>query len=502
MHDPPGVFSLGPREQSVGNGMTPINPEVESLISVFSRYRIQEVNVQRPTAMMVDKNVTINCLPDDVLVFIFSLSRRAALRAHFISPVVWEWMDLFHVCRRWRRLIFASSRHLRLQLVIGCGVDRKLPRALDSWPWSALPISIWHVTSDSLSPDEDNDVATALEYSDRICEINFTVSSATISALMETSFPALTSVHLQSPGYRSTFVRSDFLGRFPSSGQLVSLSLGPGFRVGDWSLSPGALTAVLSAIPQLKDLNLSQYNVFLPGQGSAFSPSPDLVVLPSLTGFSYTGLVYYLEDLVSRIQAPLLEYFEAGFNGSTLDIPQLSQFISRKASLSSPPRRTYIKISTLLFAIEYDLLRDAPHPREGPSLIFSCKHAANEMSKVAHVCRQLSPLASGVRQLRINAHPWMFIPDSKSNAVLWLKLLAPFDSVQVFELCGEEGPRRDIAYALERCASGMTKEVLPALRILRLKVVRFGGAHAQSSIETFVAARERSGRPVTVYMIL
>jgi hypothetical protein len=478
--------------------------------------------------MIVDKLTsmpTIDILPDDVLLYIFSLDRR------YDPPLVaWKWHDLVHVCRRWRYLIFGSSRHLGLRLVMGFFLLRELRigrRALDCW--QTLPIYIWSNTWGALPPKNEDDVAAALEHSDRIREIDLTVSYATLqksTALTEKSFSALESIHLESPHDSLTAVPSGFLGRctgtlrhihletisFPtlpqfllSSHDLLSLSLGPDLLVGGQSLSPGALTAILSATTQLVILNfIFEFTVSHPEQESAHPLPPDPVVLPSLTHIAFTGSVEYLERLVSGIHAPLLYQLHVTFcQHGVLALPRLCQFISRAASLRSPPRRTYLELWADNFTIK-QYFRDTPHFQDGPYLVLICEQEleALEMSEAVFVYRQLSPLASSVRQLTINARDSPPGPEGNSDAARWLQLLAPFDGVQEFELYGEEGPCWEIAYALELSTSEMAREVLPTLSTLRAHVLDYEQefeTYAQSCIKSFVAAREQSGRPLIVY---
>ncbi|KAI0303308.1 hypothetical protein B0F90DRAFT_1816145 [Multifurca ochricompacta] len=77
--------------------------------------------------------VTINSLPDNVLLEIFNRRRLS-------SPTddMWEWHRLTHMCKRWQCVIFASPRRLDLRLL--CTHGTPVRRTLDCWP--VLPISI------------------------------------------------------------------------------------------------------------------------------------------------------------------------------------------------------------------------------------------------------------------------------------------------------------------------------------------------------------------------
>jgi hypothetical protein len=75
-------------------------------------------------------HVTINTLPDDVLLHIFLIDGQEYHDESQASIVVledydrvkrlrWTWHRLVHVCRRWRSIVFASPNYLDLRLVCG-----------------------------------------------------------------------------------------------------------------------------------------------------------------------------------------------------------------------------------------------------------------------------------------------------------------------------------------------------------------------------------------------
>ncbi len=70
-------------------------------------------------------------LPDDALLEVFHHCRGHKM--HFYMSV---WRPLVHVCKRWRRIIFASPLHLRLLLF--CNYKTPARESLDIWP--PLPI--------------------------------------------------------------------------------------------------------------------------------------------------------------------------------------------------------------------------------------------------------------------------------------------------------------------------------------------------------------------------
>jgi len=83
------------------------------------------------------RRVTVSALPDDVLLEIFDLYVDSA--AEYEAPDAWH--SLIHVCQRWRCVVFASPRRLRLRLL--CTPKRPVKMMLDVWPESPIVISAY-----------------------------------------------------------------------------------------------------------------------------------------------------------------------------------------------------------------------------------------------------------------------------------------------------------------------------------------------------------------------
>ena len=85
--------------------------------------------------------VTIEILPDHPLLEIFDFyveDSRGPAQSDMVEQLD-AWHALVHVCRRWRSLVFASSRRLNLRIL--CTQTRRPGRIPKLWP--ALPIVIW-----------------------------------------------------------------------------------------------------------------------------------------------------------------------------------------------------------------------------------------------------------------------------------------------------------------------------------------------------------------------
>ena len=254
--------------------------------------------------------------------------------------------------------MFQSPR--RLDLRIRCNARTRVTAMSNVWP--ALPIVIRdhypNVNLGSLWTEGAENILDAFELKDRVDQISFWNYPGflleRIAEPMLGPFPALTSLTITSRDkavpaalFPETFLggsaprlRSCFLMGIPFSGiqklllstnQLVELTLRDVPRSG--YISPEAMGTCLSAVPHLKTFWLGfRARRSIPDQLNHWQHPPPLTpaVLPSLTKFNFRGTSEYMEDLVSRIDAPLLYNVSIWLlYPQTFDTPQLHDFLSR-----------------------------------------------------------------------------------------------------------------------------------------------------------------------------
>ncbi|KAI9510569.1 hypothetical protein F5148DRAFT_553435 [Russula earlei] len=279
--------------------------------------------------------VTIDTIPDDVLVQIF----------HFYGNH-WEneWHRLVHVCQRWRSIVFASPHHLNLR--IKYSGKRPLSQMMDVWP--VLPVAIFYSQNPSSSYWEN--VADTIESEHHlICHVDLpdipTSQWERFAAAMQKPFPQLTFLRILPATNTVTFVPDSFLGgsapllrelwlaNCPFQGlpklllsakQLVCLSL---WDIPDSGyISPQDLITALSVMSRLESLLLEFRSPLYPA-----SRPPPLTrsVLPALTFLAFHGVHEYLEDLLAQIEAPLLNTLRITFFiDPDFVLPQLHRLIS------------------------------------------------------------------------------------------------------------------------------------------------------------------------------
>jgi len=481
----------------------------------------QRMSFTRSPAIPADQcdtgRVTIDMLPEDAFLVIFGLclddldSKATSMNG---------WHTLVHVCQKWRNIVFRSPHRLNLQL--HCTPRTPVQRMLDVWP--PLPIVIRHfgLTASEWRMHDTitvHNITTALKQNDRVCQIALKPIPGwqwgKFMAAMSHPFPALTHLRLKSDDERETppDAPHSFLGGstprlrflwlegipFPglpklllSATDLVDLRLWEIPQSG--YISPNAMATCLSALTRLERLDLEfESPRSRPDQESQ---RPPRFVLAALTRFWFRGSSEYLDDLVARIDAPLLHGFFIGFFHQLMfDTPQLAQFIGRTPTLRLHNQSPYLCFSDW-----------------GASLVFSRAGTSDSALQLGILCGQSDWQVSSLAQVCTSAFPIAFIPTVEHLSVLeetlspphwqddiensqWLELLHPFTAVKNLYLSKEFAPR--IAPFLQKLVGGRATEALPALQELFLEEIH-PSRPVKKAIGRFVAARRLLNHPITI----
>jgi F-box-like len=460
--------------------------------------------------------VAIDILPDDILLCIFNVYIKDPYEGE-------EWHTLVHVCRRWRTLVFGSPHHLNLKLV--CTPRTPVTEKLDIWP--ALPIVLYH----HFYPGQKMDnLIAALKYNDRVCKIDFrmVLRLEEVVSVMQVPFPALTDLTLFL-FERATVIPDLFLGGsaprlqhlyldcipFPglpklllSATHLVSLCLHN--LPHSCYISPDAMATCLSALVRLKHFSLEfESPQSRQDRENRHLPPPTHILLPALTLLRFQGAHKYVEDLMALIDAPSLHCFHITFFNETVpNIPNLFEFINRipkfqalddaRVTLSDDEVRVTLSDNDIKFTVFGDEIR-VTIP-EGLVLGISWDRSVGHLSSLARNCRPFLPAIATVEQLYIYG-------DRTSRALLrwseiqhshWLELLHLFTGAKNLYLSKDLVPY--ISPVLRQLVEERTTEttqVLPALQNLFLYEFQ-QQRPVEEGIESFVAARQLSGRPIVV----
>ena len=456
-----------------------------------------------PTANWCDiGQVTIDILPDDVLLIIFDYYVAEADEDDKYE----EWQKLVHVCQNWRYVVFGSP--LRLNLRILCSGGTPVREKLAVWP--PLPI----VVADSTYKCGKDNIMAALGHNDRICKIDLLLPSSLLEivfAAMQKTFVALKHLSLHAGdgapavpdsllGGSAPHLRHLILGYllFPSptlrnlllsAPNLVMLSLQqhdiPQFE----DFSPEALATCLSAFTRLKLLRIGiESSQSRPG---GRHPIHTRSVLPALTELRIIGVSEYLEDLVAHFDAPLLDNLDitiTSWDHIMFDTPQLLQFISRAPKLKSydEARITFCDIWATI----------ALSGGDNPGLQWEIPYGRSDWqpSLLVHICTSLpQALTLKLEHLYIleNEYEYPFWVNDMEN-IQRLELFHPFTTVKNLYLSQEFVP------LMQGLVGERVTEVLPNLQGIFLVEDLEKPGFVPETIQQFIAARQLSSCPIAI----
>lgn len=153
-------------------------------------------------------------------------------------------------------------------------------------------------------------------------------------------------------------------------------------------------------------------------------------VVPSLTTTKFEGESEYLEDLLSRIDAPLLDCIKITFfNQVMFDTPLLGHFISRTETFTAVHRAEVI-FRTL--GVQIILVRqNGMFNNETLTLLILCKPSDWQLSSIAQVCNSIIPPLPTLGKLSIDEGPvqrLQWYGDMENTQ--WLELFQSFTRVK------------------------------------------------------------------------
>ncbi len=455
--------------------------------------------------------VTIDVLPDVVLLEIFDCYvDKSREEEEEDSPGIQAWHTLVHVCRKWRSVVFGSPLRLNLRLL--CTEGTPVRETLAVWP--PLPIVVGE-----FGVRRTGNIMAALEHNDRVCEISLQdVTSLVLEevlAPMQKPYPALTDLTIwrQDDNGALPIVLESFLGgsaprlrhlslnRIPFPGlpklllsatHLVDLHL--------WDIpnsgyfTPEAIVTGLSASTSLKVLWLVfKSPLSRPKREGRCPPPLTRSILPALTMILFKGASEYLEDLVARIDTPLIDCLHITFFHQLIfDTPQLTQFISRTPNLETQGE------ARVIFSGDKVEVTLPPIFPTGLKLEISCKQSDWQLSSLAQIYSPALPLIHTTEHLYIHITNYLPPPPHWQDDIedgQWLEVLHPITSVKNLYLSWELTP--SIAPALQELVGERVLEVLPALQSLFLEELHPSGP-VHEAIGKFVAARQLAGHPIIV----
>lgn len=424
----------------------------------------------------VYRRVTINTLPDDALVEIFSFYVDQTDRDD-------SWYALVHVCRKWRYVVFASPRRLRLRLL--CTPDQPVEKMLHIWP--ALPIVLVPHRK-QLRKQGVNNIIHALKHHDRVYRIDLWVTNPLLKKMAATKepFPALTYLELRSGRATTQILPDSFLGgsaprlrfvffygiAYPGLRKLLSSTRDiVHLRLHDIPysgyISPEATATCLSALTRIEEVSLHfrspRYDIATQGR-SQLQHTP--FVLPALRDFFFTGDSDYLERIITPINAPVLtRLYIKFFNQLVFGTPSLRRLIGRTEA-----SRAFCRVDVSFskgFARLGLWVDDFPSFELG----ISSRMLDWQLSSVAQLCSSSLPPMPALECLKIFQDRQHLQDDIED--IQWLELLHPFTRFASVKDLVLSGPLvQHVARALQKVSGERLIEVLPMPQPISQRVGR------------------------------
>ncbi len=357
----------------------------------------------------------------------------------------------------------------------------------------------------------------ALKHRDRVVGIDFSVLTRRqleiCASLMEEPFPALRTLFLRccTEDSDAPMITDAFLGGsaprlqrielwkvpFPtlpnlllSASDLVHLHLEDITNIG--YISPEAMATCLAMLTRLQyvDISFSSKKSF-PNQTNRCSPPPTRAVLPAITTFVFEGISEYLEDLMARIDVPLLDHLSLHFfYQPIIDMPRLPELICRTEKFELKPP-VEAEVVFLRHDVCISLLPCDRPTRDYLLFRLASVRSEEQLSWLAQICTQCLALLSCVHKLTTVHHA----PQDRQALMSYLGFLRPFSSVRILHVPQLEIP---IAHLLGELTGERATQVLPMLHTLMLE-------HEQSEplvtpiLKPFIDARRLLDHPVKVH---
>jgi hypothetical protein len=255
---------------------------------------------------------------------------------------------------------------------------------------------------------------------------------------------------------------------------------------------PEAMTTCLSSLTRLKQLCIGFESPRSRPPREGRHPPPTRSILPALTKLRFIGVSKYLEDLVTRIDAFLLNHLDITFfNQLIFDTPQLVRFMSR-----TPKLKAYDE-ARVIFSDSHTTIA-LPGRDNQLKLGISCRQSDWQLSSLVQVFTSSFPqaLILTVERLCIleyeSSQPcWQ--DDIEHNQ--WFELFHPFTTVKNLYLSRDFLPR--IVPILQELAGEKVTEVLPNLQRIFLRDL-LESEFVPEAMRRFIAARQLSSRLIAI----
>jgi len=378
-----------------------------------------------------------------------------------------------------------------------------------------LPLIIDHILKDrDITAEDEEGILLALQHRHRVRRIRLEMpvpNLQKLAAAMVEEFPMLGFLYITAPTkgdaslvlpqtFQAPHLRHLVLDNVicpitsplltPTAG-LITLSLME-IRPSA-NLRPLDLLQRLALMPQLETLGIDFHSPV---------PSRDIerqlriptvhVTLPNLRWFGFRGVSAYLEALLPRITAPLLEKLQIlFFNQLTFFVPRLLEFIGSAENL---------RFSSARLTFDEEGISASMYPYEGAKMYavyvdVGCKQFDWQVASTAQILNTLRSVFSSVEHLTLEDERYAISSEQRDgvNHAQWRKLLESFNNVKT--LLVDAGLVGDLSCSLLDDGESSPAELF----LPELKEVSYSTTDDAGDLFTrFIDARQKAGRPVTL----
>ena len=232
-------------------------------------------------------------------------------------------------------------------------------------------------------------------------------------------------------------------------------------------IPPETMVMGLAALPRPEHFSIG-FQSATPRPGQIHPPPMTRAIPPALTSFSFKGASEYLEDLVSRIDAPPLDEIHIYYLHQVVDfqVRKLSRFVEGSVG----PKLALFKYANVTFFCDKATF-DTSHQPHDPYSDTPCANTTIffqeigwQGSHIAQVLSQCSARLSNVVHLKLDVHLEEDSQLEGTDDVEWLHLLHQFSTMQALSVLRELVG--NVALVLEEITAEMVADTLPSLDLI------------------------------------
>jgi hypothetical protein len=221
-------------------------------------------------------------------------------------------------------------------------------------------------------------------------------------------------------------------------------------------------------------------------------PITTRVTLPNLRWFGFMGASAYLETVLSRLTAPILEKLQVDFfNQLTISIPNTQQLISSTRNL---------RFTSAELRFHRNLVGLSIYPGEETRMYALYmgvlgQHHDWQVSSAAQITSALGPVFSTVVDLSLHLD-YQFTPSperhNEADRTHWREVLRSFNNVKTLHV--PNGLLGDLSRSIQLRDGESPMELLPELKELRYDA----GSVDDDAFVPFLDVRRNAGHPFTL----